>query len=83
MVQVYFEDKFASITRPEKLLVRFDKVQLNAGEEKTVRFTVTPGEDLSFTGINYQKIVEKGDFELMVGNSSDNIILRKGFYVAE
>ncbi len=83
VVQVYFEDKFASITRPEKLLVRFDKVQLNAGEEKTVRFTVTPGEDLSFTGINYQKIVEKGDFELMVGNSSDNIILRKGFYVAE
>ena len=79
MVQVYFSDKVATITRPEKLLVRFDKVFLQPGEEKTISFEISPLEDLSFTGMDYKRVVESGEFELLVGKASDNIVLKQKF----
>lgn len=81
VVQVYFSDKVASITRPEKLLVRFDKVFLQPDEEKTVSFELLPEDDLSFTGIDYKRVVEAGKFEILIGKSSDNIVLKQEFEV--
>ena len=81
VVQVYFSDKVASITRPEKLLVRFDKVFLQPNEEKTVSFEISPEEDLSFTGIDFKRVVEAGKFEILIGKASDNIVLKKEFEV--
>ena len=81
VVQVYFSDKVASITRPEKLLVRFEKVSLEPGQEKTISFELQPKEDLAFTGIDYRSVVEAGKFELQIGTSSDNIILMQKFEV--
>ena len=71
VVQVYFRDKVASVVRPEKLLVRFQKVFLEPGESKQVDFELMPGEDLSFTGIDGKRRTEPGEFELFVGNSLD------------
>lgn len=79
VVQVYFRDKVASVTRPAQLLVRFEKVWLKAGEEKTIEFTIDPKTDLSFTGIDLQKVVEPGEFNLMVGAASNDIRLQKEF----
>ena len=79
VVQVYFLDKVASITRPAKLLVRFEKVFLEPGQEKTISFQLNPEEDLSFSGKDYKRIVEPGKFELMIGNSSDKINLKQEF----
>jgi beta-glucosidase len=79
VAQIYFRDKVASITRPAKLLVRFEKVWLKAGEEKTLKFSLDPAKDLSFTGVDMKKVVEPGEFNLMAGSASDDIRLEKVF----
>jgi len=79
VVQIYFRDKVASVTRPEKLLIRFEKVWLDSGEEKTLTFSLNPETDLSFTGIDLKRVVEPGEFTLMVGSASDDIRLEKVF----
>lgn len=73
IVQVYFRDKVASVVRPAKLLVRFEKIFLEAGEEKSICFGLNPQVDLSFTGFDLKRIVEPGSFDLMVGRSSVDI----------
>lgn len=79
VVQAYFSDKVASVTRPEKLLVSFDKVFLEPSEEKTVFFEISPQEDLSFTGIDYKRVIEPGKFELLIGKASNNIVISQSF----
>jgi len=73
VVQVYFRDCVASVVRPAKLLVRFEKIVLTRGETRTVNFTLNPRLDLSFTGVEMQRVCEVGEFELMIGSSSEDI----------
>ncbi len=73
VVQVYFRDCMASVVRPAKLLVRFDKITLDAGESRVVVFSIDPQRDLSFTGPKMERVCEPGAFELMVGASSTDI----------
>jgi beta-glucosidase len=70
VAQIYFRDTVASVTRPAKLLVRFKKVFLEPGEEKMLHFELDPATDLSFTGIDMKRVVEPGEFVLMVGPDS-------------
>lgn len=68
-VQLYIRDRFASLARPVRELKDFRKIYLEAGEEKTVEFTVT--EDmLKFHGADGNFAVEAGDFDVMVGADS-------------
>jgi beta-glucosidase len=69
VVQLYIRDKVSSVTRPVKELKGFKKIWLEPGQKQTVSFSITP-ESLSFYDINMKYIVEPGDFDLMVGNSS-------------
>ncbi len=69
VVQVYIRDVVSSVTRPVKELKEFQKVSLKPGESKTISFAISP-EQLSFTNIDKEFVVEAGDFEIMVGNSS-------------
>ena len=69
IVQMYIRDKVSSVTRPVKELKGFRRITLKPGETKTVTFDITP-EKLAFHNINFEYIVEPGDFEIMVGNSS-------------
>ncbi|MFZ4620027.1 MAG: glycoside hydrolase family 3 N-terminal domain-containing protein [Bacteroidota bacterium] len=69
VVQLYIKDDFATVTRPEKELKGFTKVMLNAGEKKTVQFTITP-DDLSFYNLSMKKIVEPGTFTVYAGGNS-------------
>jgi beta-glucosidase len=59
-----------------KELKGFKKVRLQPGEKATIEFDVTP-ELLKFYDVNMKYVVEPGDFELMVGNSSRNEDLKK------
>lgn len=79
VAQVYFRDEVASVTRPVKLLIRFQKVFLQPGEAKKLEFEINPPTDLSFTGVDMNRTVEPGKFSLMIGNSSDNILLQDEF----
>lgn len=71
-VQLYIKDKVASITRPIKELKGFQQVQLNPGETKEV-VLVLNSSDLGFFNGEGQYIVEPGNFDIMVGNSSQNL----------
>lgn len=69
VVQLYIRDEYSSVTRPVKELKGFRRIRLEAGEEKIVKFTVSP-EHLAFYDINMDYVVEPGSFRIMVGNSS-------------
>ncbi len=75
-VQLYIRDVVSSATRPIKELKGFRKVHLEPGETKTVTFDITPAL-LAFYDVNMNYVVEPGEFELMVGNSSRNEDLKK------
>jgi len=75
-VQMYIRDLVSSVTRPVKELKGFRKVWLKPGETATVALEITP-DLLSFYDLNMDYLVEPGDFEIMVGNSSRNEDLTK------
>lgn len=76
VVQMYIKDEIGSVTRPEKELKGFEKIELDAGESKTVTFTITP-KMLEFTGITMEKVLESGDYTVMVGTSSQDYLETK------
>lgn len=69
VVQLYLQDPYASLVRPIKELKGFEKIMLDAGESKTVSFSLTEKE-LGFYNNAYEWVVEPGDFNIMVGGSS-------------
>ena len=69
VVQLYVQDKVGSVTRPVKELKAFQRVELKAGESKTVTFTL-PVSDLAFWRYDMSYGVEPGDFKLWVGTNS-------------
>ncbi len=69
VVQLYIRDKVSSVTRPVKELKDFKKVYLEPSETITLSMEISP-EKLSFYNIDMDYIVEPGDFEITVGNSS-------------
>jgi beta-glucosidase len=76
VVQLYIRDLVASITRPVKELKGFQKVALKAGESKTVTFEITP-EDLKFYNYDLDFDWEPGEFEIMVGGNSRDVVRGK------
>ena len=67
VVQLYITDLYASVTRPNKQLKGFEKISLNPGETKTVTFKLNK-EHLSFIGKENKRVVEAGEFEVMVSD---------------
>ena len=68
-VILYSKDLIASIT-PDILRVRrFDKIALKPGETKRVEFSL-PVSELAFVGYDGNWIVEKGEFEFIIGGKS-------------
>lgn len=65
VVQYYFQDVSASITRPVRELIGFDKVSLEAGESKEVTFLL-PIEELSYYNGSGESILEPGEFNFWV-----------------
>ncbi|MFD1603784.1 glycoside hydrolase family 3 N-terminal domain-containing protein [Flavobacterium artemisiae] len=82
VVQLYLKDKFGSVVRPVLELKDFQKVKLNAGESKTIEFTIDK-EKLSFYNNKLEWTTEPGDFEVMIGASSADIKLRSDFELVD
>ena len=66
-VQLFVTDKVATITPSAKRLRGFEKIELAAGETKTVKFRIQ-ADDLSFIGVDMKPITEAGEFEVRIGN---------------
>lgn len=78
VVQLYLQDKVASVVRPVKELKDFAKVMLKPGESRLVSFTINPAK-LAFYKPNTGWVTEPGAFKLMLGAASDNIKLAADF----
>jgi len=76
VVQMYIRDRVSSVTRPVKELKGFKKISLQPGETQTVTLDITQ-ESLAVYDINMHFVVEPGEFEIMVGNSSRDEDLQK------
>lgn len=73
--QVYVSDKESTIYRAQKDLRGFEKVYLEAGEEKTVKIELDK-RAFAFYNVNIKDwCVESGEFDILVGSSSRDILL--------
>jgi beta-glucosidase len=69
VVQLYIQDKTASVTRPVRELKGFQKVMLDKGESKTVQFSIK-ATDLAFYNLDMAYVAEAGEFNLFIGTDS-------------
>ena len=68
-VELYSRDMYASITPNMKRLRAFQKIELKAGESKSVTFQLNK-DDLAFVNAQLKTVTEPGDFKVMVGKLS-------------
>jgi beta-glucosidase len=66
-VELYTRDLFASITPPQRRLRKFSKIELKAGETKSVSFELTK-DDLAFVNAALKTVTETGEFEVIIGD---------------
>jgi len=89
IVQLYISDKYSNITRPVKELKAYQRVSLNPGESKEIVFKLNKSAFAYYDSeMNY--VVEAGDFDILVGNSSrdedlknTNFNIEKTFYLRD
>jgi beta-glucosidase len=72
VVQLYIQDLVGSITRPVKELKGFQKINLKAGESKTVTFNISEN-DLKFYNSDLKLVAEPGDFKVFIGTNSRDV----------
>ena len=82
IVQLYVKDVHASMTRPQKELQGFARVALQPGEEKEISFNLQPSQ-MAFLDEDMRWKIEKGEFEVQFGSSSEDIRLTASFRVTE
>lgn len=75
VVQLYIRDLLGSVARPVIQLAGFTRISLDAGEERSVSFTLGP-DQLSMVDRDLKRVIEPGQFRIMLGASSKDIRLR-------
>jgi len=76
VVQLYIKDEYASVVRPIIELKGFQRVHLKKGESKTTTFEITP-DMLEMFDTELNRTVEKGNYRITIGSSSNDMRLRK------
>lgn len=76
VAQLYLRNMYASVVQPVRQLKHFERIFLKRGDSKRVFFVLT-SDDFSIVGRDMQRVVESGDFSIMIGSSSDRIRLQK------
>ena len=72
VVQLYTRDVLSSVTTYEKNLAGFERVHLQPGETKEVKFTIDR-KHLELLDVDMKWVVEPGEFVVMAGASSEDI----------
>lgn len=73
-VELYICDLYGSVSRPVKQLKGFEKILLEPGQSKIVNFELNK-DDLSFIGRENKRIVEPGEFKVMVDRLETSFVL--------
>jgi beta-glucosidase len=81
VVQLYLNDPIATVSTPVKELRGFRKVWLEPGEATDVRFELGR-QELSLINRHLERVVEPGEFTVLIGRSSDDIVLQGTFRIA-
>jgi beta-glucosidase len=76
VVQLYLRDPVASLSRPVKELKGFQRVTLQPGEKRRVEFTLSH-DALAFWNREMRFVVEPGEFRVMAGSNSRDVIEAK------
>ena len=74
-IQLYSSDLYASVTPDIKRLRDFKKVEIKAGQIKTIKFDL-PVTELAFANSDNEFVVEPGMFKLSIDKSSREITIR-------
>jgi beta-glucosidase len=80
VVQLYVRDLEASVSRPVKELRGFKRLALRPGERRRVSFELAM-EQLVFTGVDGDLVLEPGRVRVMVGSSSEDLPCQAEFVV--
>ena len=80
--QLYLHDRLSSITVYEKQLRGFERITLQPGEVKTVTMTLPPVA-FSLLDAQMQRVVEPGDFDILIGASSTDIRLKDAVRISD
>ncbi|MGA9120326.1 MAG: glycoside hydrolase family 3 N-terminal domain-containing protein [Bacteroidota bacterium] len=75
VVQCYLVHPVSSVTTPVLALKGFARVALHAGESKSVELQL-PGEEFAIWNREMKRVVEPGEFQILVGHASDDIRLK-------
>lgn len=81
IVQLYVRDVKSSVIRPEKELKGFEKVELDVGEEKEIEFELDKRAFAYYDVEIGDWYVEEGEYEILIGKSSRDIVLKDVVYV--
>ncbi|MBD0832029.1 glycoside hydrolase family 3 protein [Aestuariibaculum sediminum] len=76
VVQLYINDVYSSVTTPRKTLKGFERVFFKKGETKTIEFELT-SDELAIWNRDMKRVVEPGEFIVMVGGNSNDVIKAK------
>lgn len=82
VVQLYLSDRYSSMTRPVKELAGFKRVSVEPGGKVRIVFTVR-ADQMAFLDRDMNWKVEKGDIDVEIGSSSEDIRLRGEFRIME
>ena len=82
VAQLYIRDLLSSVAKPVMELKGFQRIHLKAGESKKISFIITPVL-LSMLNKEMERVVEPGDFRIMIGASSRDIRLKETLIVKE
>lgn len=73
VVQLYIRDQASSVTRAVKELKGFERITLQPREKRRVQFILKP-EHLGFYNSDMRFVVEPGEFKVMVGPNSEELV---------
>jgi beta-glucosidase len=76
VIELFISDLIASFTPDVKRLRGFEKIDLKAGESKTVSFKI-PMKQLAFVNVNNKWQLEEGEFNIQIGNLQQKFSVNK------
>jgi beta-glucosidase len=79
IVTAYVKDRVATIAPDSKKLIRFEKVELDTNELKTVQFSLNT-DDLGFVNPYNSWVTEEGDFQLLIGGHPQQLLTKSFYY---
>jgi beta-glucosidase len=83
VAELYISDTHASLPRPPKELKGFSKVTLRPGETKTVNLKLDSRDFSYYDPAAKSWKVAPGEFGILVGDSSDNIVLQGSLHLSQ